>query len=410
MARATVIACLMIGAAHAVVGPINTGKYSYVGVIGACRGNGGSSDKPNYQYQKGLSQADCEARCDSLTDCVGYGYQHGTTASPVATADAWCLIYGPNLAGTCSDATLNTDVKCAAKGTCSDPSVDCSATADCVGFSTSCTNVGGTWTSAGAVWTLPDLPWDATGGSFDTDYIATANENAAYECYDIDTTDHLAKCAEPTTGGPGTCASAFAAAATTDEAACCSDCTATGACVYTAAPTMETEVVPHVGDVLGLTNYQNGKSGACRGVDSAGVQVAANSKGSKTCDINGVTKTDCGGTGQPTCSMTQAECEAGCAAENAIAPGRCTGYHHAEGGWCGIFGPCVDQGIGFGDPNSCWTYWTETAKTIAGTNTNLIYMCWEHINTAWNTWCLDSDNAMAQTLGFGALLSAALLA
>eukprot|EP00966_Prymnesium_polylepis_P248414 5743202-Prymnesium_polylepis.1 len=71
--------------------------------------------------------------------------------------------------------------------------------------------------------------------------------------------------------------------------------------------------------------------GPCRATGADGTLIGVNSKYSKSCDANGQPKA-CGDTGQPACSMTQQECEAGCAAENALNPGSCNAYHH--GAWC----------------------------------------------------------------------------
>ena len=104
------------------------------------------------------------------------------------------------------------------------------------------------------------------------------------------------------------------------------DCDVAAGCVYTAAPVMETVVVPHAGDELNMgSTYLYGQSGACRGSDENGAQVGLNSKYANSCDASG-TKKVCGGVGEPACDMTQAECEAGCAAENARSPGACVAY------------------------------------------------------------------------------------
>ena len=91
-------------------------------------------------------------------------------------------------------------------------------------------------------------------------------------------------------------------------------------------------------------------------------------KYSNSCDVDGKKKPD-GQTG-----MTQAECEAGCAAENARSPGACIAYHH--GAWCSIFGPDMDTGIGIDDADPCWVANPYDAKEVTGTNTNIAYLCW----------------------------------
>ena len=155
---ALVVLALAAGTAAA-ADPINTDKYTAIAEAGACRGNGGSSDKVNSKYKLGLTQAECETECDSISTCLGYAYQTG--ASDVASA--YCLIHGPGLAGTCSDAALDTQEKCEAKGTCSIASVACADSGTyCLGVEEACTNLGGTWTkSATTVWTATsDNGWE----------------------------------------------------------------------------------------------------------------------------------------------------------------------------------------------------------------------------------------------------------
>ena len=182
-------------------------------------------------------------------------------------------------------------------------------------------------------------------------------------------------------------------------------CDRTAGCVYTGAPLIETVIRPHPGDALGCDNvYDNGMLGACRGTDkTTGGQTWVSSKWSRNCNIDGKKK-DCGHTGEPPCEMTQAECEAGCAAENAIAPGRCQAYHHmpgqqtptgwVTGGWCSVFGPGVATGIGWdeaagaAEPDSCWDYWETDTTLVDGTNANIRYMCWTVKDTTVNNVCV----------------------
>jgi len=472
--RAALILALAAGTATAGT-PINTDKYTAIAEAGACRGNGGSSDKVNSKYKLGLTQAECETECDSITTCLGYAYQTG--ASDVASA--YCLIHGPGLAGSCSDAALDTQEKCEAKGTCSIGTVQCPETGlYCLGVEEACTNLGGTWTkSATTVWTATsDNGWE--GDSHPTTHIAAGNGNADYTCFDIDPVDHEATCINGPehdgytihgnavgynsgcaatwtdtyytncaniAGCPAqTCGGDAVAVADTPHAYCCEDsdcsgawhycgcqrdfeaggkvesaCNVTAGCIYTAAPVMETAATVNPGDTMGCSNVYTPMLGACRGVDpTTGAQVAVNAKGSKGCDIDGKQKA-CGGTGQPICEMTQEECEAGCAAENAIAPGRCEAYHWAPGGWCTLHGPHVHEGIGWdatagaAAADSCWTgFWPAPVTTVSGTNTNTLYMCYMLNDKTVNNVCgkLSSDGAAVQTLAFGAALAAGLLA
>ena len=235
-----------------------------------------------------------------------------------------------------------------------------------------------------------------------------------------------------------------------------SACNVTAGCVYKAAPVMETAATVNPGDTMGCSNVYTPMLGACRGTDpTTGAQVGVNAKGARGCDIDGKQKA-CGGTGQPICEITQEECQAGCAAENAIAPGRCEAYHWAPGGWCTIHGPHVHEGIGWeanptcvepasagpgtcesaftaasgtaeADCNtaggcvyskgaaaadSCWSYWPADVTAVSGTNTNTLYMCYMVNDKTVNNVCgrLSSDGAAVQTLAFGAALAAGLLA
>ena len=411
-------AALVLAQLGIAIAQINTEKYTAVGDAGACRGNGGSSDRVNSKYKLGLTQAECETECDSISTCLGYAYQTGAAS----LADAYCIIYGPEVA---------------------------------------------TFTVEG---------WE--GDSHPTTHIDGANGNSAYTCYDIDLTDHEATCingpehASYYSGSPAVGYSSGCAATWTDTyyancaniegcptqtcggdatamagdpyAYCCEDsdcsggwhycncqrdfeaggkeesaCDIAAGCVYTAAPVMETASAENPGDALGCSNVYTPMSGACRGTDpTTGAQVNVNGKFSQGCDINGSQKA-CGGAGQPTCEMTQAECEAGCAAENAIAPGRCEAYHWAPGGWCTLHGPHVHEGIGWdatagaAAADSCWTgFWPAPVTTVSGTNTNTLYMCYMLNDKTVNNVCgkLSSDGAAVQTLAFGAALAAGLLA
>ena len=507
---ALVVLALAAGTAAA-ADPINTDKYTAIAEAGACRGNGGSSDKVNSKYKLGLTQAECETECDSISTCLGYAYQTG--ASDVASA--YCLIHGPGLAGSCSDAALDTQEKCEAKGTCSIATVQCADSGIyCLGAEEACTNLGGTWTkSSSTVWTATaDNGWE--GDSHPTTHIAAGNGNADYTCFDIDPVDHEATCINGAehdgytihgnavgynsgcaaswtdtyytncaniAGCPAqTCGGDAVAVADTPHAYCCEDsdcsgawhycgcqrdfeaggkvesaCNVTAGCIYTAAPVMETAATVNPGDTMGCSNVYTPMLGACRGTDSAGAQVGVNAKGTRGCDIDGKKKA-CGETGQPICEMTQEECQAGCAAENAIAPGRCEAYHWAPGGWCTIHGPHVHEGIGWeanptcvepasagpgtcesafaaasgtaeADCNtaggcvyskgaaaadSCWSYWPADVTAVSGTNTNTLYMCYMVNDKTVNNVCgkLSSDGAAVQTLAFGAALAAGLLA
>jgi len=505
MASKAALVVLALAFGNATAGdPINTAKYTAVGEAGACRGNGGAAnnDKVNNKFKTGLTQAECETECDDLEDCLGYTYQTGNTAV------GECLIHSPTAAGSCSDTTLNTREKCDAKGTCSVAGAECPESGMfCVGVEQACVNLGGIWTkSATTVWTDPVGGWGSD--SHPTFHIDGANGNAEFTCYDIDLDDHDATCVNgedhagytvhgkylecaATWGDGSSCVDIEGCPATACDGDtlgswCCetadcagawhycgcerdfeaggkveSACDTAAGCVYAAAPSMEVEATPHPGDVLHCDNvYKEGELGACKGVNSAGGLVSVNQKWTgvtKACDAQGVKKV-CGGAGEPACEMTQAECEANCALENAIAPGRCQAYHHKPGvtGYCTMMGPTMHEGIGWeanptcvepasagpgtcesaftaasgtaeADCNtaggcvyskgaaaadSCWGYWSNGITEVTGTNTNIEYMCFMLKDTTVNNVCgsPSSDGAAAQTLAFGAALAAGLLA
>ena len=190
MAIKAALLTLALGAATA---QDNTERYTVVTGSGTCVGNGGSSDTINSMFRTGLSQTQCETECSNLggTACVGYAYETGNNDAATAT----CFVYGPALAGSCSNPFQDTKEKCQALGQCSETSVGpCGITegSNCLGLELACTNAGGTWTSAAGVWTEPVSPW--TGDSYATTHIAAANGDAAYTCYDADLEDHEATC------------------------------------------------------------------------------------------------------------------------------------------------------------------------------------------------------------------------
>ena len=147
--------------------PINTEKYIISpSSVGACRGNGGSSNKVNNKYKLGLTQAECETECDDITTCLGYAYQTGAGDA----AEKYCLVYGPGVAGSCSNAFQDTQEKCEALGSCSDTSVDpCGESSSCLFIKEACENTGGIWTSTPGVWTEPGGGW--TGMSYVTTHM-----------------------------------------------------------------------------------------------------------------------------------------------------------------------------------------------------------------------------------------------
>ena len=397
-----------------VLGVVHSRNYTYVGA-GACRGNGGDSDKVNNIQLTSSSFAgdylNCEAECDDQTTCVGYAFDSTLN---------YCILYGPELAGSCSDnADINdTNEKCLAAGSCSsdDSSANCDNTIEsCVSAKAFCTtSLEATWTSSGYTWIELDPEW--TGDSHATTHVHGFNANPDYVCYDADESDGVATCTDGT-GGSG-CAANFELADDYTENSC-TNCTSCGStidaptCTYTAAPEMEGDVSVHDPSVYAHGSdgyYMLGQSGACRGTGGGG----ATSKYGKNCDIDGLPKA-CGETGQDACSMTQEECRAACDLENYMKPGSCHGYHH--GAWCSVFGPDLWNGIGtsscydstdadsyttdcytqyhaiarpteadctainsncvYTTDGGCWAGYNATLNQIKETNTNVKYICWQ---------------------------------
>ena len=104
-------------------------------------------------------------------------------------------------------------------------------------------------------------------------------------------------------------------------------------------------------DALGLDDvYVAGEYGECEGSDGAtGARVRVTSKYSDKCDVHGAKK-ECLtlNDGAEACEMTQEECEAGCAAKNAVIMGNCVAYSLTDKGLCRIFGANVHVGVGIG--------------------------------------------------------------
>jgi len=432
----TIICSLTLGVVH-------SRNYTLVGA-GACRGNGGASDKVNCMYAEGSSFSSldsCQSECDDQPTCVGFAYADSLNQ---------CSLYGPDLAGMCSDnADINDTIeKCAAAGSCSndDTSANCYdgnvQMESCLAATDMCTTLEGTWTSSGYSWTDAETPWN--GDSYATTHVHGHNGNPDYACYDADESDGVATCTDGTdTSG---CAASFALADDYTDTSCY-DCTSCGstidspACTYTAAPEMESEVVVHEASVYAHGSdgyYVIGQSGACRGEGGG----AATSKYSQACNVDGTVK-ECGEAGQDSCRMTQQECRAACDLENYMKPGSCHAYHH--GTWCSIFGPDLYRGVGTSsceDPETststdcyddfhaiarpteadclspctyvtaadakaadesgryhahgaCWTGYNSSLNIVKETNANVLYICWEtcgDLSNGVDNDCVDVDD------------------
>merc|ERR1712224_102298 len=80
---------------------------------GACRGPGGKDDKVESKYVHERSADACRQDCDNEIRCAGYAYH------PAANGGE-CLVFGPGMAGSCSDSSAISPDQCAALGSCSD--------------------------------------------------------------------------------------------------------------------------------------------------------------------------------------------------------------------------------------------------------------------------------------------------
>ena len=85
-------------------------RYHEVGTSGGCRGNGGSNDRINSKEGQSFTRAECEAACDTDTNCVGYASVSGGSQS--------CVLYGPGIAGSCNNPAAKTKEHCTGYGTC----------------------------------------------------------------------------------------------------------------------------------------------------------------------------------------------------------------------------------------------------------------------------------------------------
>jgi len=332
--------------------------YEFLGK-GPCRGPGGVNDKVNSMSAVEHTQEMCEKACDDRREdeapCLGYAYCHDCNGGE-------CILYGPNLAGVCTDDSAKTPSECEALGSCSVRGHATSAATEgecgsCTDESTAkssvtCEVVGGTWmkydwTSSGATWSDPEDPWSGDSQLSSVIKSTTGESSSQYACYDLHTEDHLAHCTGTATDTSLSCIGAFEELAESDrnQSACPAGCT------FTAAPKAPRPVVPHEGDI-GLPGWDSAMSGACRG--GADFTDKVNGKYSNTAGANG--------------RLTQAECATACLDE----PG-CIGYAHSKA-WCVVYGPGVDEGIGT-ENDGDWTTDTHVSTSITGTKVNPAYIC-----------------------------------
>jgi len=310
---------------------------------GACRGPGGKDDKVNSKFIHQTTLQECNTHCEAEAHCVAYAYHAEANGGE-------CLVYGPGMSGSCSDASAKSPDACAALGSCSDSTKTskdtcgtCSeATAD---SKTACASVRGewsaaTWTSAGASWIDPDDPWKS---DYHSSLIVKGTTNdAGYACYDVDPKDHEAKCT-----GSATCESAFAGKdAAKQVAANCPD-----GCKFTAAPKAVTVKEPHA-PIIHIDGYKHW-AGVCRGPgDPTSVEAKPNGKYSNSAGANG---------GKP----TQEECAAACTAEP-----KCIAYSHSTA-WCLLYG----EGVHATADGNIWTADNHPNTKVTQTKANLQYIC-----------------------------------
>jgi hypothetical protein len=187
------------------------------------------------------------------------------------------------------------------------------------------------------MWNDSDDPW--TGDwQHSTIIVDGDGTDSGYMCYDIDSTDHQAKCT-----GSAQCTGAFEGKPEADQIAdnCPSGCT------FTAKVKAVKVVDPHA-PAIEMPGYIV-KSGACRGPDNDKV----NGKYSNSAGANG--------------KLTQEECAAACDAES-----ECIGYAHSTA-WCVVYGPGIDKNRI--DSNK-WTADTHAATTFGeATKPNAAYIC-----------------------------------
>lgn len=337
----TAFTICLLSCLHAALTPLATcaTAHNYQDPMdGVCRGPGGDTDKINSRHVKERSSSDCRKDCDAMTHCKGYSYH------PEANGGE-CILHGPGMAGSCSDITAKSPAECAALGHCKDTPMKSQKTCgSCTEASATdedtCKSVVGTWTkhtwkSAGATWNDAEDPW--TGEWHHSVIIKGSVASSGYKCYDVDASDHEAKC----TGSSPKCEAAFKDKA--EELQISTNCP--DGCTFTAKVAgAATPKVPHA-PALALTGY-NAKAGACRGPDNSKV----NGKYSNTAGASG--------------KLTEQECHAACEAE-----AECLGYAHSTA-WCVVYGPGIDE-----TPGAKWTSDKHASTTITGTKPNIAYIC-----------------------------------
>jgi hypothetical protein len=237
--------------------------YTLVGA-GACRGNGGGTDKVNSRSKTGFAtEALCEAECDALIMCQGFAWE--------SSGDNICVLYGPGMAGSCAapNNLIQEKGDCEAIGNCDNPTT--ATAANMCGTCSeggavrddSCTTMQGTWTAG--TWTTTGVFEEVEGGwtgeSMHTDHVHAVSPNAAYVCYDRDIGDHVGRCTNTATTPSGTnCVTLYQGAATFEEDSC--PTAAPSNCLWTKAPKASAPKPPHPTAAVVAGYAPN--SGACR--------------------------------------------------------------------------------------------------------------------------------------------------
>lgn len=313
--------------------------HTYHGpTAGACRGIGGVNDKINSKHVNERNLSTCQEDCDAEPQCKGFSFH------PTANLGE-CIVYGPGMAGSCSDSTASSPAACAALGNCANSNFatqdECGTCSEASATTAkTCQSVVGTWnaltwTSRGATWNDADDPW--TGEWHSSTLVKGVVAAAGYQCWDVDPADHQAAC----TGINAACMAAFQNKAENLQIA--SNCP-TG-CTFKSAVRAVKTVVAHA-PAIPMAGYKVW-SGACRGPTTAKV----NGKYSNTAGASGG-------------ALTQQECAAACNAEIA-----CVGYSHSTA-WCVVYGADIDKSPGVG-----WTSDTHVQTTISITKVNPAYIC-----------------------------------
>ena len=76
---------------------------------GSCRGPGGVNDKVNNRFADEIDEDECKAYCEAEPNCNGYAHS-------AAINEGDCILHGPGLAGTCSDAQYDLRSSCEGAG------------------------------------------------------------------------------------------------------------------------------------------------------------------------------------------------------------------------------------------------------------------------------------------------------